>query len=283
MSLPPNAVHVCVVGHPIEHSLSPVIHHYWLQWLQLDGAYTRRDVTTDDFPGFLANLAANGFGGCNVTLPHKQAALCAVERATPSAERIGAVNTVWLERGCLVGDNTDSHGFLANLDHRCPGWDHGSGGALVIGAGGAARAIVNALQERGIAPIHIINRTLERAQELTAGMGGRTHAHPWSRWDALSGACRLVVNTTSLGMSGQPPLQLSVAGLARDCIVTDIVYSPLMTPLLARAQAHGCRVVDGLGMLLHQAVPGFERWFGCRPTVSDDLRNTVLRAMGSPS
>lgn len=263
-----------VCGHPIAHSRSPKIHGEWLKRYGIAGRYAAMDVAPDDFGKFLASLGGQGLVGGNVTIPHKEAAFRLVKRRDAAAEAIGAVNTIWLEEGALVGSNTDAYGFAANLDERAPGWDRG-GTALVLGAGGASRAIVHALRTRGFGDIRIVNRTLERARELALAFEGAT-AHPLDAADELARDADLVVNTTSLGMHGESTLPIDVERLPDRALVTDIVYVPLETPLLAAARRRGLATADGLGMLLHQAVPGFERWFGKRPEVTPELRAMIV-------
>ena len=274
-----------VAGWPVAHSRSPVIHRFWLAEHGLDGDYVRHAVEPAAAPAFLADFAGDGFIGGNVTIPHKQTAFDVCQRPDAAARRLGAVNTLWLEDGTVCGANTDGEGFLANLDSRAPQWDAPSRrtrGVLVLGAGGAARAIVDALVQRGFKDVAVANRTLSRAEGLRV-FGAAVRALPLDA-DALGEAARrvsLVVNTTSLGMDGQGgDLPLDIAALADDAVATDIVYTPLMTPFLNAARDRGLVTVDGLGMLLHQAVPGFERWFGVRPTVTAALRSAVLRDMG---
>jgi shikimate dehydrogenase len=266
-----------VVGHPIAHSRSPKIHGHWLRTYGIDGGYEAIDVDPVDVADFLATLAENGFVGGNVTIPHKEAAFAAVYRRDAAAELIGAVNTLWFEDGVLVGGNTDAHGFAANLDEFAAGWPE-NGPAVVLGAGGAARAVIHALKVRGVDDIRIVNRTLSRAGELRDRFGAGVTAHGAATSDLLSDA-GLLVNTTSLGMAGKggtDELPADPALLPAHAIVTDIVYVPLETPLLAAARARGLKTVDGLGMLLHQAVPGFERWFGRRPEVTPELRTLIV-------
>jgi shikimate dehydrogenase len=243
----------------------------------LDGEYGKVAVEPKELEGFLMNLAANGFSGGNITVPHKIEAYRLCERRDAAAEAIGAVNTVWLEGGRLVGSNTDAFGFLANLDSVASGWDRG-GPAVVIGAGGAARAIVWALRQRGFEGIRIVNRTKPRAEELAAPFLPASAYGLEELGRALEGA-HFIVNTSMLGMNGAPPLNVDLSPASRDVTVCDIVYSPLETGLLSEARRRGLRVVDGLGMLLHQAVPGFEIWFGLRPEVTPELRKTVLGAI----
>jgi shikimate dehydrogenase len=266
-----------VVGHPIRHSRSPLIHGHWLQAHGLAGAYERLDVAPADLPAFLRDFPERGYVGGNVTVPHKEAAFRAVAVATERARRLGAVNTLWIEDGRLHGDNTDGEGFTASLDEAAgPGWADGARAALVIGAGGAARAVAGGLVDRGVPRILVANRTPARAAEVAALDPVRIVAVPWEERERGLPEVDLVVNTTSLGMAGQPPLPLDLAGLPGTAVVADIVYVPLETPLLAAARARELRAVDGLGMLLHQAAPGFERWFGLRPAVTPGLRALVV-------
>ena len=270
-----------VVGHPIAHSRSPLIHGHWLKEHGLDGAYERLDVPPEAFPDFLRAFARRGFVGGNVTIPHKEAAFAAVDRRTARAERLRAVNTVWTEGGELWGDNTDVIGFLAHLDRSLgPDWAAGTGTALVVGAGGAARAVVAGLADRPIGRILVANRTATKADDLVRAMdrpdGPRLEVLPWQDLDSAVGEAGLIVNTTSLGMAGQPPLVLDLGRAPRTAVVADIVYVPLKTPLLAAAEAQGLATVDGLGMLLHQAVLGFRRWFGVEPQVTPALRALVV-------
>jgi shikimate dehydrogenase len=262
-----------VCGHPIAHSRSPLIHGYWLKELGISGSYERIDVTPADFPSFLAGLPNGSFAGGNVTIPHKEPAFALVGRRDAAAEAIGAVNTLWIESGEVIGGNTDAYGFAANLDDGAPGWRAASA-VTVLGAGGAARAVVHALKEAGIAEIRIANRTLSRAEELAESFG--VSAHSWGETGDLIESTDILVNTTSLGMPGQPEMDVDLSLLPDSAIVADIVYVPLMTPLLREARERGLKTVDGLGMLLHQAVAGFERWFGVRPAVSAALRAEIV-------
>ncbi len=270
-----------VVGHPIAHSRSPLIHNHWIAQYGLSGCYEALDVAPEDFTEFLAGFQDQGFVGGNVTIPHKETAFAGVAHATERARRLGAVNTLWLEEGALWGDNTDIVGYLANLDAACdPGWEARAGSALVLGAGGAARAVVAGLIERGLSPIRLVNRTRERAEALASLFAGYKKSvaisvHGFEELSMLVPQVGLIVNTTSLGMAGKPPLPLDLGPCRDDAVVSDIVYVPLETPLLAMARARGLACVDGLGMLLHQAVPGFERWFGIRPEVTPALRALV--------
>ncbi|TPL54984.1 shikimate dehydrogenase [Mesorhizobium sp. B2-4-4] len=263
-----------VTGHPIKHSRSPKIHGHWLARYGIDGSYQAIDVAPQDFAEFLSTLQANGYLGGNVTIPHKEAAFALVERRDEAAQQIGAVNTLWLEGGQLWGDNTDSHGFAANLDDHAPGWAS-NGPAVVLGAGGASRAVIHALKQRGIRDIRIVNRTLARAVELRDRFGAGVSAHGMAATGELLADAGLLINTTALGMQGNEGLAADPALLPDHAIVTDIVYVPLETPLLAAASARKLKTVDGLGMLLNQAAPGFERWFGVRPRVTPELRALV--------
>ena len=271
----------CIVGWPVKHSRSPVIHRFWLKELGIAGDYLIQPVEPEHIHRFFTGFSTGPYVGCNVTVPHKEAAFAAVSSREPAAAAIGAVNTVWLEGGKLRGDNTDAIGFLANLDQGAPGWDRKPGAAVVLGAGGAARSVLWALLGRGFAPIHLVNRTAARAETLAEKFGPGVRPAAWEELPARLAEARLLVNTTSLGMAGEPPLTIDLAPLPADALVTDLVYVPLTTPLLAAARARGLAAVDGLGMLLHQAAPGFERWFGKRPTVTPALRAAVLATMAT--
>ena len=264
-----------VTGHPIAHSRSPKIHGHWLATYGIDGSYQAIDVAPADFAAFLGSLRDNGYRGGNVTIPHKEAAFAGVTRRDHAADAIGAVNTLWLEDGVLWGGNTDGVGFAANLDDHAPGWA-ANGPAVVLGAGGASRAVIHALKERGIRDIRVVNRTLSRAEELRDLFGAGVSAHGAEAVDELLADAGLLINTTALGMHGNEALAADPAGLPGHAIVTDIVYVPLETPLLAAARKRGLKTVDGLGMLLHQAVPGFERWFGRKPEVTAELRQMIV-------
>lgn len=265
-----------VMGWPVDHSRSPRLHGYWLAHYGIDGIYVPLPVTPENLEAALRALPLLGFAGCNLTIPHKEAAAAIVDRLEPSARRIGAVNTVVVENGTLVGANTDGLGFLENLKSGAPGWQPGAGPAVVLGAGGAARAIVAALVDGGCPEVRLVNRTRERAEALATALGGPIRACPWSeRERALEGAA-LLVNTTNLGMAGQPPLALALARLPHAAVVNDIVYTPLETGLLTAARTRGHPAVDGLGMLLQQARPGFEAWFGIAPSVTPQLRAFML-------
>ncbi len=264
-----------VCGHPIAHSRSPLIHNHWLRTFGTDGSYEALDIAPADFVWFASDFPNHGFVGGNVTIPHKETAYASVSRRDEAAELIGAVNTLWLEDGVIHGGNTDAYGFAANLDEQFPGWEK-SRRAVVLGAGGAARAVIFALQQRGFREIRIVNRTVERAMELSHRFRDVATGHSWKALPDLLGDADFLVNTTSLGMHGEIGEVPDLGRLPENAVVTDIVYVPLQTPLLAAAAEHGLKTVDGLGMLLHQAVPGFERWFGFRPAVSPELRALIL-------
>jgi shikimate dehydrogenase len=261
-----------VIGHPIAHSRSPLIHGTWLAQHGLAGSYERIDVAPAVLPDFIARIRSGELTGGNVTVPLKEAVLPLLDVVTETARAMGAANTLWCEGGKLHGDNTDGAGFLGHLDATVPGWDARVGTALLLGAGGAARAIAYALSKRGVPRIVLANRSLPRAQDLAAALGAPLEAADWSDRNALVAAADLIVNTTSLGMKGQPPLDLDLSPLRPGTIVDDIVYVPLKTELLVEAERRGGVSVDGLGMLLHQAVPGFARWFGVTPSVTPALR-----------
>lgn len=273
MPTPSRAPAACLIGWPAAHSRSPLIHHYWLRTLGISGGYSIEAVPPEEFAGFIAELPRRGFVGANVTIPHKEHAL-SLSEPDERARAVGAANTLWFEGDRLRSTNTDVEGFLANLDAAAPGWDRAED-ALVLGAGGAARAVVFGLKERGIARIHVANRTIARAEALARQFGATVVPADWGAVPGLLPRSALVVNTTSLGMHGQPPLALDAALLAPGTVVNDLVYVPLETPLLAAARARGLRTADGLGMLLHQAVRGFELWFGRRPQVTAELRALV--------
>jgi shikimate dehydrogenase len=269
-----------VIGHPIIHSRSPLIHGTWLKAYGIEGSYEAIDVVPEALPALFARLRAGEFVGGNVTIPHKEAVFALCDSVDPLARRIGAVNTLVAKDRKVHGFNTDFAGFLGNLDQQAPGWSEAAGDAIVLGAGGAARAILVALQHRGIDTIHVLNRTRGKAEALAAEFGGSLQAASLDDFAAVAPRARLVVNTTSIGMHGTRLETLALDRLPRSAIVTDIVYVPLETPLLREARALGLRTVDGLGMLLHQAVPGFEAWFGVRPEVTAELRAAVEATLG---
>jgi shikimate dehydrogenase len=264
-----------VCGHPVAHSRSPLIHNYWLRQLGLAGSYERIDVPPNEFEAFLRDFPRMGFAGGNVTLPNKETAFALASETDEAARLIGAVNTLWMEGGRVHGANSDAPGFVANLDDGAPQWRQ-SRKATVLGAGGAARAVIYALKQVGIAEIGIVNRTLARAADLAGLFAPGPTAHTWEDFPSLLRETDLLVNTTSLGMGANTGPVLDLAAMPADAIVTDIVYVPLETPLLRAARLRGLATVDGLGMLLHQAVPGFIRWFGREPEVTEELRRLVI-------
>jgi shikimate dehydrogenase len=274
---PPDIPTACVIGWPVAHSRSPAIHRFWLKELGIAGDYVVMPVEPERIDSFLRDFARSGYRGGNVTVPHKEAAFAAVRDMDVAARAIGAVNTLWIENEQLVGGNTDAIGFLANLDEAVESWDNNPGPAVVLGAGGAARAVLFALIERGFGPVHLVNRTLARAEELAARFGPAVKPAAWGAVDRLLRDAVFLVNTTTLGMKGMPSPEIDIAALPDRAVVTDIVYVPLETPLLSAARARGLRTVDGLGMLLHQAAPGFVRWFGACPKVTPALRAEVLK------
>jgi len=268
--IPPAA---CLIGWPAAHSRSPLIHHYWLRTLGIAGGYVIEAVPPDEFKDFLFRLSLRGFVGANVTRPHKESAL-ALSKPDARARAVGAANTLWFENGELCSTNTDVEGFINNLDASAPGWD-GCEDALVLGAGGAARAVVFGLLDRGIKRVHLANRTVARARALADQFGASVLPVAWDALGDILPRAGLLVNTTSLGMKGQPPLEIDVARLPPSAVVADLVYVPLDTPLLTASRTCALKTADGLGMLLHQAVRGFELWFGQRPEVTAELRALV--------
>jgi shikimate dehydrogenase len=280
MTVAPEAPAACLIGWPAAHSRSPLIHHHWLRKLGIDGGYSIEAVPPEEFAEFVLNLSHHGFVGANVTIPHKERTLSLAvpdERATA----VGAANTLWYEDGELRATNTDVEGFVDNLDAMAPGWDRAEE-AVVLGAGGSARAVVFGLIERGIKRIHLANRTGDRAQMLATQFGAAIEPVVWEVVADRLPRAGLLVNTTSLGMHGQGELDIDVGRLPPGAVVSDLVYVPLKTPLLAAAEARGLKTADGLGMLLYQAVRGFELWFGQRPEVTAELRalveNDLVRA-----
>lgn len=267
-----------VLGWPVRHSRSPLMHNYWLRHHRIDGAYVPLAVAPDDVADALRCLGRLGFVGANVTVPHKRAALAAVDDADDAARRIGAVNTIVVsESGVLHGSNTDGRGFIANLDAGAPGWSRAAP-AVVVGAGGAARAVVAALADAGVPETRLVNRSRGRAERLARELGaGDLAVVDWGeRGRALDGA-GLLVNATSAGLEGAGALDLDLARLPVEAVVTDLVYDPLVTPLLEAARARGNPTVDGLGMLIHQAIPGFAAWFGVEPKATAALRRLLER------
>lgn len=276
MSAPPPLAGV--IGWPVGHSRSPAIHGCWLRRHGLPGWYVAMAVAPETAERALRALPALGFAGANVTLPHKELALAVADTASDRAKRIGAANTLVIRDGAIHADNTDAFGFLENLRQSAAGWRADAGPALVLGAGGAARAVAVALIDAGCPDLRLVNRTRARAEAVAEGVGGPVTVLDWSEAEAAMAGAATLVNTTSLGMEGQPPLTLRLDAAAPAALATDIVYTPLETPFLTAAAARGLRTVDGLGMLLHQARPGFAAWFGVEPRVDDDLRRAALGA-----
>lgn len=268
-----------VLGHPVAHSRSPALHGYWLRRYGLQGFYIPMDVAPLDLAEAVRTLPKLGFVGVNVTIPHKEPILQIADIVTDRAALIGAANTlIFRKDGKIHADNTDGMGFIANLRQHAPNWHPPAGPAAVLGAGGAARAVVAALLEAGVPEIRLSNRTRPRAEALRSDFGAKVVVQDWVQSGAMMEDCATVVNTTSLGMVGKPPLQVPMDALSAGTLVTDLVYTPLQTQFLIEAEARGCVTVDGLGMLLHQAAPGFERWFGQRPDVDEATRQAVLSA-----
>ena len=264
---------VCVIAWPAGHSRSPLIHNYWIKQHKLDAEYRREAVPPEKFADFVSNLRANGYIGANISVPHKEVALKLTE-PDDRARAVGAANALWYDDDRLRSTNTDVEGFLANLDAATPGWDRGLSTAVVLGAGGGARAVIFALLAREVGRVYVINRTAERAKALQKKFGNRLQVASWDETTGLLGGAGLLVNTTTLGMVGQPPLDLNLR-CPPSLVVADLVYDPFVTGLLAWARARGLRTADGLGMLLHQAVRGFQLWFGVRPEVTAELRALV--------
>ncbi len=274
-----NAKIAAIIGNPVGHSLSPMIHRYWLDCYKIDGAYVPFKIEGADVATVLDAMQRMGFVGCNVTVPHKEAVAAIVANKTDAAKQIGAVNT--LIRGAngeWIGDNTDGYGFYHNLKTHYPQKTAALKTAMMIGAGGAARAIIVALQKAGVEKIKVVNRTQDRAKALAKDVD-KIHVVAWSDAEKAMASCDVIINTTSLGMAGQPDLELSLEHAPAHAIIADIVYRPLMTPWLVQAQSRGFEVLTGIGMLLHQAVPGFEAWFGVRPEVSPALQAHVLEQL----
>ncbi|MDE3060003.1 MAG: shikimate dehydrogenase [Pseudomonadota bacterium] len=258
-----------VIGWPVSHSLSPRLHQYWLRENGIDGAYVPLVVTPDNLGDAIRALPKLGFRGINLTIPHKEAVMTFCDEIDATAKKIGAVNTLIIENGRIAGANTDAYGFMENVRPRL----QGKAKAVVLGAGGAARAVCHALTEAGFKEIVVTNRTLEKAQSLATE---KIAVAPWEERSTILERADLLVNTTSLGMTGKEALEIDLSALPKTALVTDIVYKPLMPPLLEKAKARGNPVVDGLGMLIYQAVPGFEAWFGVRPAVTEELRQYLL-------
>ena len=271
----------CVIGWPIEHFRSPLIHGYWLARYGIAGTYTKIAVPPAELSGFLASFERNGYVGCNVTVPHKEDAYRLADEREPSAVAVGAANTLWLENGRLHAANTDTYGFMTYLDVSTPGWCRKDAPVTLFGAGGAARAIAYGFVAAGVDEVRVVNRSRGRAEELARQLGPRIKVFDWAERSRASREASVLVNTTTVGMKGKGVLDIDFDALARDCVVADIVYVPLETAFLKAAMARGFRTVDGLGMLLHQAVPGFEKWFGVRPEVDSRLYALVAADIGA--
>lgn len=268
-----------VIGSPISHSKSPVLHQHWLKANGIQGFYIPMDVSRDNLADVIRTLPQMGFVGVNITIPHKEAVLELADLVTDRAALIGAANTlIFRKDGIIHADNTDGYGFIENLRHGAPDWKPKSAPAVVFGAGGASRAVIASLLEVGVPEIRLSNRTRNRADILQKEFGAKVVVYDWLKAGNMMDGAATVVNTTSLGMIGKPEFRIPLDGLSSSAVVTDLVYAPLDTPFLQKARAMGCTTVDGLGMLLYQAVPAFERWFGTRPIVDDELRNKVLSA-----
>lgn len=268
-----------VIGWPISHSLSPRLHGFWLRTLGINGRYDAIAIEPENLERDIRDLMDQGFAGLNATLPHKEALIALADEIDPFAKRVGAINTLVFRDGRLLASNTDGFGFIENLRQGAGDTGFTNHASVVLGAGGAARAVIASLQDEGVAEIRLTNRTRARADDLAAELGGNIVVVDWSERAAALAGASLVVNTSSLGMKGQPPLEIDLEDLGPDALVTDIVYNPLETPLLAAAKARGNQIVDGIGMLLHQARPGFEAWFGARPDVTPALREHVLQGL----
>ena len=271
----------CVIGWPVEHSRSPLIHNYWLKHYGIPGVYRRELVPREEFASFVRSLPERGYVGANVTVPHKEAAF-ALSEVDQNARTAGAVNTLWFDGRVLRSTNTDIEGFLANLDTCVPQWERSNGKAVVLGAGGAARGVIHGLLARGLAHIAVANRTPARAEAMRQTFGARVWPIRWDEIEAALSDAALLVNTTTLGMKGQPGLAIDLTRLPDRAIVADLVYVPVLTPLLSAAKSRGLRTADGLGMLLHQAVRGFALWFGKEPEVTAELRALIAADLTDP-
>lgn len=270
-------IKTAVIGHPIQHSKSPLIHGYWLEKYGISGTYTAIDIAPDNLKKDVQNLIDAGYAGFNVTVPHKISIIDQCAEITPLARKIGAVNTITIKEGKLYGDNTDAYGFAQNIKESTEGWSFAGKNALVIGAGGAANAILYALLEEGVEHITITNRTREKAELLQRFNPDKITVVDWQNRSEACENKNLIINTSALGMSGKADLEIDISNAAKDAMVTDIVYAPLETDLLKQAKALGLQTVTGIGMLLHQARPGFERWNGTLPEVNDELEALVLK------
>ena len=265
----------CVIGWPVKHSRSPKLHGYWIKTYGLDVAYRAEEVAPADFQAFIASLRARGYAGANVTIPHKEMAL-ALSTPDQRAINVGGANTLWFDGDILLSTNTDVEGFIGALDAAAPGWNTRTREALVLGAGGAGRAVIFGLIEAGIETIHVANRNVDRAADVAQHFGPNVKHAAWSEIQALLPSTNLLVNATSLGMTGQEPLDIDIAAMPTNSVVSDVVYVPLKTPLLRSAEARGFATSNGLDMLLYQAVRGFELWFGVRPVVTAEQRALLV-------
>ncbi|MBL1404508.1 MAG: shikimate dehydrogenase [Rhizobiales bacterium] len=267
-----------ICGHPVKHSRSPLLHGYWIKKHNIEGRYGKKDIEPENIKSFLKSLKEKKLVGGNVTIPHKEAAFEAVDKLDGAATKIGAVNTVWFEGDKLVGGNTDAHGFTANLDQHAKGWDENpeKKTAIVFGAGGASRAVLYSLIERKISKIYLINRTIEKANKLAKEFGPTVIPLKISEAESALNQADIFINSTSIGMKPDDKYPFELAMLKSTALVTDLVYTPLDTVLIIEAKKAGLKTVDGLGMLLHQAVPGFEKWFGIKPKVTDELRQLIV-------
>lgn len=265
-----------VIGWPITQSRSPLIHTTWLKEHNINGSYDKYPVKPEELSNFINDLKENGFSGINVTIPHKEAVMSLADAITDDAKAIGAANTLWFEDGKLIAGNTDGFGFITHLKTSAPNWQ-ANAPVMVLGAGGAARAILYALIQQGVPEIRLTNRTIERAQNLASEFGNIIKVIPWEQKDQALQECSLLVNTTSLGMTDKPPLKINIELLPETAVCYDIVYAPLETELLKAARQKDLIAIDGLGMLLHQAVPGFEKWFGIRPQVTKSLYEKIIK------
>ena len=266
----------CVIGFPVAHSRSPLIHGFWLEKYGIEGAYLKEEIHPDDFSSFIKSLGLRGYVGANVTLPHKEAALDCADLVDEAAKSVGAANTLWIEGDKLCASNTDIYGFMTHLELSSPQWGDQSRPVAFLGAGGAARAVIRGLLDHGVPEIRIFNRTRARAEALKDFFGQRLHVYDWGDRSEMLSDCGLLINGTQLGMMGGAVLDIDLRRLPGDATVYDIVYTPLETPLLKSASQLGLKTVDGLGMLLHQAVPGFEKWFGVRPEVTKELKALIV-------
>ena len=274
-----NRLKAFVIGSPINHSLSPSLHKYWLDCYNIAGSYKAIEIKPDDLSEFFKNLQQGEYRGGNVTIPHKTEALKYCDFVSKEARTIGAVNTIIVRDNKIYGSNTDLIGFCKNLDQQAPNWNKNKGSAIVLGAGGAARAILVALTKRGFSPIHILNRSKENAIKLADELKGKYLAHSLDEFENLATNAAIVINTSSIGMGGTSFDNIDLKKLPKTAIVCDIVYTPLVTPLLQDAKDLGLIAVDGLGMLLHQAAPGFEAWFGLKPEITPELRSFILKTL----